>query len=158
METFISGRDEDEATGAEGDGVDENSDVKRTEDGDVDANSDVRWVEEIGVDDKGDVAGIKDIVAVDKVVYAVDSSKLAAVGFTDKTITFADDVDGFVDVEEGLADAEDDFTDFEVDKVHSPKPAWQPFPQKAEDEPQYPLLEQQFPNTEFLQVRVFLDC
>lgn len=121
---------------------------------------DAAGAEEDGVDDEGDVTGIGDDVTVDKVemVNAVDGFELAEVGFTDTTITFADDVDDFVDVEEGFADAEDDFTDVEIDEVQSPKPAWQPVPQYAEDEPQYPLLEQQFPNTEFLQVRVFLDC
>nr|GFD56258.1 hypothetical protein [Tanacetum cinerariifolium] len=37
-------------------------------------------------------------------------------------------------------------------------PAWQPAPQYAEDEPQYPAREQQFPKADFLQVRVLLDC
>ena len=120
---------------------------------------DAARAEEDGVDDKSDVAGIGDDLTVDKVeVDAVDGLEVAEVGFTDRVITFVDDVDDFVDVEEGFADDEDDFTDVEMDEVQSPKPAWQPVPQYAEDEPQYPLWEQQFPNAEFLQVRVFLDC
>lgn len=119
---------------------------------------DVKEAEEDRVDDEGDVAGIGDDVMVDKVVDAVDGFELAEVDFTDTTVTFVDDADAFFDVEEGFADAEDNFTDVEVDEVQSPKPTWQPFPQYAEDAPQYPLLEQQSPNTESLQVRVYLDC
>ena len=127
---------------------------------------DAARAEEDGVDDKSDVTGIGDDLTVDKVeVDAVDGLEVAEVGlevaevgFTDRVITFVDDVDDFVDVEEGFADDEDDLTDVEMDEVQSPKPAWQPVPQYAEDEPQYPLWEQQFPNAEFLQVRVFLDC
>lgn len=119
---------------------------------------DVLGAEEDGVDDEGDVAGTEDDVTMDKVVDVVDGPELAKVDFTDTTVTFADDVDDFVDVEEAFADAEDGFTDIEMDEVQSPKPAWHPCPQYAEDEPQYPLLEQQSPNAEFLHVRVFLDC
>jgi hypothetical protein len=119
---------------------------------------DVTGAEEDGVDDEGDVPGVGNDVTVDKVVDAVDGFELAEVGFTDTTITLADDVDDFVGVEEGFADAKNDFTDAEMDEVQSPKPAWQPFPQYAEDAPQYPLLEQQSPNAESLQVRVPLDC
>jgi hypothetical protein len=132
VEIFTSGMDKDDAAGAEEDVV----------------------------DDEGDDTETGDDFTVDKVemVDAVDNFELAVVGVTDKTVTFADDGDDFVDVGNCFVDAEDDFTDVKMDEVQSPKPAWQPFPQYAEDEPQHPLSEQQFPNAEPLQVRVFLDC
>lgn len=121
---------------------------------------DAAGAEEDVVDDEGDDTEIGNGVTVDKVevVNAVEGFELAEVGVTDKTVTFVKDGNDFVDVENCFADAEDDFTDVKMDEVQSPKPAWQPFPQYAEDEPQYPLTEQQFPNAEPLQVSVFLDC
>lgn len=90
--------------------------------------------------------GESDVTA--DIVEVVD---VAEVDVTDTTIDFDD-------VEEGFADAEDDFTAVGMEDLQSPKPAWQPVPQYVEDEPQRPLLEQQFPNTEFVQVRMFPDC
>jgi hypothetical protein len=96
-------------------------------------------------------------VTVDKVegVGIADAVELAEVDVTGTTITFVDELDDFVDVEDG---PKDDFVDVGTEGVQLPKPAWQPVPQYAEDEPQRPLLEQQFPNIEYLQVRRFQDC
>lgn len=56
-----------------------------------------------------------------------------------------------VTLEEDVARAE------EVDETQSPNLGWHPVPQNADDEPQLPLLEQQLPKTEFLQVSKFND-
>lgn len=143
METFTSGTDEDDVTGAEDNGAD--------------GDSDVTVAEEYGVDDLGGVAGIEDVVTANKVVDAVDDSEFAEVGFTDTATTFAGSVDDSADVEGVFANAENDFIDVETNEVQSPKPAWQPFPGCAGDEPQYLLLEEQFPNAEDLQLRLFLN-
>lgn len=141
--------DEDDAGGAEEDDVDEESDATRVS------------VLEIGdgVGDEEDVLRDEDGVTVDevRVVDAEEDFKLVEVGCTDTTMTFAEDVDDFVDVEDSFADDEV-FANVEIDDAQSPNPAWQPVPQYAEVEPQYPLLEQQFPKVDFLQVRVFWDC
>ncbi|KAI8936201.1 hypothetical protein NX059_006632 [Plenodomus lindquistii] len=112
---------------------------------------DATGADDDGLDEEGDAAGIRDDATVNRVVDAVGFLELAEVGFTDTTDTFVDDVDVFFDVEEA-------FTDVETDKVQSPKPFWQPVPQYAADAPHQPLVEQQFPNAESLQVRVFDDC
>lgn len=143
METFTSGTDENDITEAEDDGVDDDSDVPEAE--------------ENGVDDLGGVAEIEDVVTAN-VVDAVDGSEFAEVGFTDITTTSAESVDNSADVEGGFANAEDDFTDVEMNDVQSPKSAWQPFSGCVVDEPQYPLLKEQFPNAEALQLRLFLNC
>lgn len=135
MEIVAPGTDEVEVTGAEDDGVDESCEAK--------------GAEGIGLDDEVDVTGTGD---------DENGFELAEVVFTITTVVLADEVDNFDDVEEGWASVEDDFIELEMDVVQSPKPAWQPFPQYAEDEPQNPFFEQQFPNAESLQVRLLLDC
>jgi hypothetical protein len=79
------------------------------------------------------------------------------VNVIDTTITVVEELDEPVDVEEGFPGPKEDFTGGEMVDLQSPKPAWQPVPQYAGDEPQYPLLEQQFPRTEFLQLTLLLN-
>jgi hypothetical protein len=102
--------------------------------------------------DEGDAIGAKNESADE------EAGVRAGVDFAASTVTFNDDMDGFADVGKGFADTEDNFADVAMNDLQSPKPAWHPFPQYGDDEPQNPFLEQQFPNIEFLHVRVLLDC
>jgi hypothetical protein len=130
VETFTSVTNEGDGVGAEKDVVEEEAEVTWTE-GDV-------IVDKVEVDNGNGV-------------------ELPEVDVIDTTITVVEGLDEPVDVEGGFAGPKDDFTGGEMVDLQSPKPAWQPVPQYVGDEPQYPLLEQQFPNTEFLQLRLLLD-
>ena len=97
-------------------------------------------------------------VMVDKVeVDSVNGVELFEIDVIDTKIAVVEELDEPIDVEEGIAGPKDDFPGGETVDLQSPKPVWQPVPQYAGDEPQYPPLEQQFPNTEFLQLRPLLD-
>jgi hypothetical protein len=94
---------------------------------------------------------------VDKVkVDIVNGVELFEVNVIDTT-TVVEELGEPVDVEEGFAGPKDDFTGVEIVDLQWPKPAWQPVPQCVGEEPQYPFLEQQLPNTEFSQLRLLLD-
>jgi hypothetical protein len=121
------------------------------EDDDAGAEEDV-------VEEEAEVAWTGGDVMVDKVeVDIVNGVELFEVNVLDTTTTVVEEPDEPVDVEEGFAGPEDDFTGVEIVGLQSPKPAWQPVPQCVGEEPQYPFLEQQLPNTEFSQLRLLLD-
>jgi hypothetical protein len=100
-------------------------------------------VEDTAVDDTGaadDTGTAVDTVAADETAGATDD----ATGAEDLVAAGTEEIDA--------TGAED--TGF----VQSPNLAWHPTPQCADVEPQYPVLEQQCPNTDLLQLRVFQDC
>jgi hypothetical protein len=114
------------------------------EDNDVGAGEDV-------VEEEAEIAWTGGDAMVDKVeVDIVNGVELFEVNVIDTTTTAVEELEEPVDVEE-------DFTGVEIVDLQSPKPAWQPVSQCVGEEPQYPFLEQQLPNTEFSQLRLLLD-
>jgi hypothetical protein len=97
-------------------------------------------------------------------IFACATAAVDATGAADDATGAADDATSAADDTAGATDdfAGDEEIDAagaeEIDSVHSPNLAWHPTPQCADVEPQYPSLEQQFPNTDLLQVRVLQDC
>lgn len=130
-------------------------DVTAAEDKGVGAEVDDSWIE-----DDVSMEGIEDDASTDEVSMgdAVAAVELAKVVVTSTMVAFADDVEEMTEVKDDFTDGEDDFTVVEAADLQSPKPTWQPVPQYSGPQPQYPLLEQQLPKIEFLQVSLLPDC
>jgi hypothetical protein len=91
--------------------------------------------------------------AEDDTGAAVDTA-----GAADETAGATDDTTGAEDFVAAGAEEIDAAGAEDTGFVQSPNLAWHPTPQCADVEPQYPVLEQQCPNTDLLQLRVFQDC
>jgi hypothetical protein len=110
------------------------------------------------VEEEAEVAWTGGDAMVDKVeVGIVIGVELFEANVVDTTTTAVEELDEPVNVEEGFAGLKDDFTGVGIVDLQSPKPAWQPISQCVGEEPQYPFLEQQLPNTEFSQLRLLPD-
>jgi len=102
-----------------------------------------------------DAAGTFDdtVGATDDSTGAADETAGAADGTTSIVEDTASVFDDAAGAEETITTGAEDTGD-----LQSPNLAWHPVPQCCGVEPQRPLLEQQFPQDEFLQVSVFQDC
>jgi archaellum component FlaD/FlaE len=143
VETFPGATTEDDAAGAE-ETVEEREELETLDE--------LAMLEELVIGEEVEVRAAG--VVVDDVRAELDDVR------TDETEDVRTEETEDVRTEEREDDRVDvDETRTEVtDDVQSPNPVWHPAPQYADVEPQWPLLEQQFPNAEFLQVSVFQDC